>query len=750
LAKQMLRVISVKHHNSENCFTVFTGVLLRKKIRSDDYIETKERRTFTGYFISIVPGDYFLSEVETVESTRYGSQCRINAYERVMPATEAEIRKYLKASVKGLGPIKVDALLEVFGLDIFSILAKNPERIYEVKLPPKIAQALVDFVQQNQAYEKILAFLSLHQIDVRLALPIYQHYGINAIQKISTDPYALYLEKLIDFHSADKLYFNLSGGPFTPHRIKNLVLYCLREDSESNGDVYTESNHIPMLADRASAKIYKELGICDKFPDAIFSDALVALEAEQRVILVRNADQNNVYLSPNYHNENGIVRTLDSLASSPKRFSFSYPDISAKLAELEQATQLKCAPKQRDAVFTALTSPAMILTGGPGTGKTQTVDTLIKMIKLLAPKAKTVLCAPTGRAAIRISEITGKKAATIHRTLNLGVPNMELGDEGLECDFLIVDESSMIDISLFYKLLRTTASFSRLIIIGDHEQLPSIGPGLVLRDLIQSECLPIVVLDQVFRQAGESKIVANAHAIRKQTVNVKTPLLLSTEAGGDFYFIERQSPSAIRNTIQQSVAKLQKDCGFKLPQIQILSPVKNNDLGTGKLNEIIQSQYSNDSCSYESGDTIFHLNDKVIHTKNNYDLDVFNGEIGTIEKIGYTIEKALQVSFPNKENPIWYSESDVAELDLAYAITTHKSQGSEFPVVIIPIHDSLLHNLDKALLYTAITRAKQMVIIIGNKECFFKALQQERAIKRNSCLVKKLQAKLAQESSRAG
>ena len=449
----------------------------------------------------------------------------------------------------------------------------------------------------------------------------------------------------------------------------------------------------------------------------------------------------SIYLAFNYSNENRIAKELERLSNSAKATFFVPKVISDFLVDYEKSTGIALADEQRQGVISALTSPVSVITGGPGTGKTHTIRTIIACAKALEPGINIKVCAPTGKAAVRASDMSGLPATTIHRMLQLFNPSAHVGAEELNCDILIADEFSMVDAYLCSRLFIAAASHTRIIMVGDYNQLPSVGPGLVLRDFIRSGKIPTVKLTTVFRQAQASRIVRNSYAIINQQDGKPIILNFAKKPKDDFYFIEAESISEIRKTIQRSVHRLKNKYGYNLADIQILTPVRKTPLGADSLNLLFQEEFlpSSTTPSVEVLDREFRLGDKVIHTKNNSELDVYNGEVGFVERLNFLPENMLTVRF-STEKSVNYSLSDLEQLDLAYGLTVHKSQGSEFPVVIIPVHETILHGLNKNLLYTALTRAKKMVILIGSKQALSAGMRNEENIgERRSMLVQKIQ-----------
>lgn len=730
-----LRILSIKIHIPATSFTVFEAAVLAWKTRRKEWVDTRQRITCVGNFYSPVENDHLHVLAEEIEDPRYGLQYQIYQSERVEPGTEVELRKFL-TSIKGIGPKNADILIEHFGLDVFSQVLKDCSALNRITLSHTVKEALYSAIVENQVFEQLLVFLQLHKLSPCYATQIYEKYGANAIYKICDNPYSLYIDDVIDFEAADRLNSSL-GGCNRKFRVYSGVLACMRHDSESRGNLFIAKDQLPSLLFHYLQKSQPELMTEYELTEAEVFEAVNDLSADGYLWIDHSmGDDPAVYLKSNYFAEKQTATRLYDITTSIKRFHASPAMVDAALAKTQADTKFNLADEQKAAIKTALTSPISILTGGPGTGKTQTLTMLILTAKQINPKVDIRLCAPTGKAAVRMHELTNLPASTIHRMV--GYPHKIPEPDSLLCDLLIVDEFSMCDVQLCSLLFRCINSGARIVIVGDHEQLPSVGPGLVLRDLIDSEMVPVTKLTKVFRQAGKSRIVSNAHTIINTPPTKELALDYSAAKGEDFYFIEAKSQKKIQNKLLASVERLLNE-GYTLDQIEILSPIHGGLLGTDNINYQLQEMFKAGVSGYQTKKGIeLKVGDKVIQTKNNYDLMVFNGETGTVKTIAYAPSKAVEISYPDRD--VWYNSEEVDELDLAYAITTHRSQGSEFAVVIIPIHEALLFNSNRELLYTAITRAKKRVILIGDMDIFYQALKKTGTAERKSNLMLRLQA----------
>lgn len=730
-----LRIKQIKHHNEETSRTVFTAAVLEWRPKRKEWQETNQVITCIGNFYGIVENDHLHVKAEEFEDRIYGTEWQIYLSERVQPGTELEMKKFLM-SVQGVGARNAEKIVEEFGIDAISEILRDPSSLNRLGIPKPAKEGLYQAIVENQSFEQLLLFLQLHDVEPKYTTQIYKKYGSNAIEKIQDNPYSLYLDDVIKFQTADVVNQSLGGNTYRGYRTTAGILACLRDEAERNGNVFVARESMLTLLKQFLSRSTPLFSNEDITEDEV-EDGICSLVNTNRVIVDgRIADTQSIYLKHNYYAEQAVSNRLYELMTNIKRFYASKEDIQAALEEVQKETHFHLAPEQACAVGTGLSSPVSILTGGPGTGKTQTLTMLIKTAKKLNPAADIRICAPTGKAAVRAQELTNMPAATIHRTV--GFPHKMLEENELVCDILIADEFSMCDITLCSWLMKCLDTGARLVIVGDHEQLPSVGPGLVLRDLIDSGCVPVTKLETVFRQASHSRIISNAHAIIKSNRSQEIKLSYSMYPGSDFYFIESFAQSKILRTIQKSVKRLM-DEGFPINQIEVLSPIHGSLIGSDNLNIVLQDMLNPGSHGYHlSRNLDLREGDKVIQTKNDYDLSVFNGETGVVKSINYSPARALLVEYPNRE--VWYDSEQVENLDLAYAITTHRSQGSEFQAVIIPIHETILYNVNKNLLYTAITRAKKRVILVGSKSAFQMGLKKEGAMQRNSNLIVRLQS----------
>lgn len=746
-AKQFFEeVVRVKKliHEAKDGYTIFIGTRLRKKLRGTGLVETKETGNYTGYFTSIHPNDVFELTFEKAEDKFYGERRFIITHRRVYPGTLDEIRVFLMSKRKGIGPKRIDMLIERFGLSVLDEIENNPHAFDGLGVSRQTAQCLRDEIIADKAFEATLAFLQLRRLDYRYASPLFKKYRESTVDVLRNNPFAPYLEGIIDFQTADSLHSAL-GYPYNaPFRVAMVVYGCMKADAQYQGNLFVDAAKIGVLCGRFTFKSHELYPDTPGLSNQEYADAIRFL-AEKDLIIVDSEvlpGKSCLYLKGNYDSELRISQYLAQAVNGTKRFSYQSASIDSFLKGYQTTYGIQLAACQRKAVFMALLSPVSILTGGPGTGKTQTINTIIAAIQTISPKATIRLAAPTGKAAQRISELCGRKAYTIHRLLGMGYYNVQsVGAGELDCDFLIVDEFSMADAYLTYRLFYAAGAATRVILVGDYDQLPSVGPGLVLRDLVNSGCLPYVRLTQIFRQAKRSNIIRNAHAIITSTEHgPQMQMRVDNAPGGDFYFIPAEAPSAIRDIVIRSIERFETAYHYSADSIQVLSPLRKPDVGVESLNLFLQEAMNPTSAGYQYADMDFRIGDKVIHCVNNYDLGVFNGETGTIKAIGYSSDHTLEVAYPDKD--VWYGISDLDQLELAYAISVHKSQGSEFPVVILPVHETLVSGLNKNLIYTAITRAKKIVVIVGSPKALADGIKKNQTTERNSNLIGRLRKEL--------
>jgi exodeoxyribonuclease V alpha subunit len=685
----------ITFHNPDNGFCV-----LKLQIKGHH-----ELVTVVGTSLAINQGESVHAKGSWMYDRTHGKQFKASHIEMIAPTTLTGIEKYLGSGlIKGIGPHFAKKLVSAFGENTLNIIDTQPKQLLRLNgIGKKRYQQLLQGWQEQKAMREIIIFLQNYQISTAQAIRIYKKYGENAIQKIKDNPYCLAHDIYgIGFKTADLLAQNMG----IPHDSSLRAIAGLQHIMHA----FSLEGHCavptPVLEERAQ----KLLNI----PIDTIQTALESALEEGHLIRTQLNNQATVALASLYHTEKALAVELKRLLES-KTPPWGVLDTASTLRQLTRESSLSLSHSQHSALIEALKSKLFILTGGPGVGKTTIVKNILHFLRNIS-QLKIILCAPTGRAAQRLHETTGWPAKTIHRLL--GFDPKKFGfkhnkHQSLAVDLLIVDEASMIDVHLAYRLLSAIPTHAALFFIGDSDQLPSVGPGRVLADLIATERIPFVKLTEVFRQATTSQIITNAHRIN----NGYMPFMNKEKNEiSDFYFIEAPNPEAIQSKIIQLVAtRIPKRFHLDpIRDIQVLTPMNRGNLGTHSINHILQATLNKNTHSVlERFGTRFMVGDKVIQQTNNYDKEIFNGDIGYISAIDME-EASLHVQFEGKT--VYYPFSDLDELHLAYAMSIHKSQGSEYPAVIIPVTIQHYRMLARNLLYTGVTRGKKLVILIGQKK----------------------------------
>ena len=736
------RVKKITYQEKKDGYTIFIGQILMKQKRGRGYKATGDTKMFLGNFTSICINDIFELQAHKVENPYYGEQYQVITYHRVYPGTLDELRTFLLSRKMRIGPKRVDLLLDKYGLDTLLAIERDPHAFDTLPIPSSYATALRKEIVESRTFEETLVLLQACNLDHRYAMPLFSKYHEETLLHLQKNPYAPYLDGIIDFRTADRLN-QAMGYPYNSKmRVAMAVYAALRFNSERVGNLYLSRSCLRTKCEDFLERQRTWYENSQPFTTAEYEQALVYLTERELICVDTSIDAADppIYLFYNFTNETNIVKYLQGILAGKKQFAYAPSDVQDFLLSYEQKSNFSLAPGQRQAVIMALTNPVSILTGGPGTGKTQTINAIISAIETLTPSAKIKLAAPTGKAANRMAELSGKSAYTIHRLIGLGSFQTKSIQPGqLDCDFLVIDEFSMADAYLTYRLLLSASTKTRILFVGDYDQLPSVGPGLVLRDFINSGCLPFTRLSTIFRQAQKSRIVENAHRIIVSTSTCTCQSLkCAKHPNGDFYFIEAADPEIILKTILCSVKRLLRSGNFEIDDVQVLSPLRKPVLGVDALNTLLRERLNPHTQSLAFQGREFRLGDRVIHVINNYDLAVFNGETGIIKSFGYQAEKSVEVSFPHRD--IWYGIKDLEQLELAYATSVHRAQGSEFPVVIMPVHETLSAALNRNVLYTAITRARRMLVLVGSKTALAAGIHKDMTLERNSNLSLRLKA----------
>ena len=700
----------ITYQNQENGWSV-----MKVKVKGYDNLVT-----LTGSLLDVPVGSVLLVDGDWRVDPKYGQQFVAQSWTEVMPATLYGIEKYLGSGlVKGIGPAYAKAIVSRFGLETIDVIENDIERLLEVpRLGKKRMEKIRESWEKQKDIKEVMVFLQGHGVSTAFAAKIYRKYEKESIAKVKENPYQLADDIWgIGFKTADSIASKMGYVKNDPRRCRSGILYTLNELAE-DGHVYAEPEQLVEAA----------VKLLDAEENPVRQALSSMMEAKDVI-----ADNDVIYLPPFYYAENGSAKRLQTLLSDTSLFN-SYVAAEPEAEYGSKNGGIVYDEVQQEAIQKALDSKVMVLTGGPGTGKTTTTQGIIAAFK--ARHMNILLAAPTGRAAKRMTEATGMEAKTIHRLLEYNpMDGYKRNDENpLEGDALIVDECSMIDILLFYNLMKAIPSNMRLILVGDIDQLPSVGAGNVLRDIIDSRQIPVVRLTRIFRQAQSSRIVMNAHAINAgQFPNIRNGL------DTDFFFINQEDADEMVKLIIGLVRdRLPKKYGYPPKEVQVLTPMQRGTVGAGNLNIELQSALNPTGPSLARGGYTFRQGDKVMQIRNNYDKNVFNGDIGYITAVD-TNERTLTVTFDNR-----LVEYDITELDeivLAYAITIHKSQGSEFPVVVMPVTMKHFVMLQRNLIYTGITRAKKICVLVGTTKALAYAIHNQTVSKRNTKLKERLNEK---------
>jgi len=704
----------VTFHSEETGFCV-----LRVKVRG-----MKEPVTVIGNAASVGPGEFVECLGFWHNDRTHGLQFKARQLGTVLPGTREGIEKYLASGmVKGIGPHFAKVLVKAFGEEVFEVIEQHPLRLLGL---PGIGRKRMDLVTGAWAEQKvireIMVFLQSHGVGTARAVRIYKTYGDEAILKVTENPYRLALDiHGIGFKTADDIAERLGIARDSLIRARAGVRHTLQEISNDG--------HCAWPLDELAEQAAKLLDI----PVAIIEQAIREEIAEENLVRDEIDGRECLFLTPLHRAENGAAASIARLLRGAPPWGGI--ESAQAIPWVEQKTGLTLSPSQRSAVELALTSKVTVITGGPGVGKTTLVNSILKIIR--AKQVRVTLCAPTGRAAKRLSESTGLEAKTVHRLLEFDPQTFGFKrgrDNPLETDLVVVDESSMVDIVLANRLLAAVPDHAALIIVGDVDQLPSVGPGAVLADIIDCGAVPTVRLTEIFRQAEASRIIVNAHRINRGEL----PLKAEGAALSDFYVIPAETPEEIHDKLLQVVTeRIPNRFGFHpVRDIQVLTPMNRGGLGVRSLNVELQQRLNPGAePAVTRFGTRFAPADKVIQTVNNYTKEVFNGDIGRIASLD-TEEGLLRVDFDGRMVEYEYGELD--ELSLAYATSIHKSQGSEYPAVVIPLAMQHYMLLERNLLYTAVTRGKKLVIIIGQVKALAMAVKNRRSAKRVTKLAERI------------
>ena len=721
------------YRNADNGYTVL------------NLVSGEDEITCVGIFSAIAEGENIEAQGEYTEHPTYGQQFKVTSFEEKAPEDEEAIERYLgSGAIKGIGLAMAARIVRRFKEDTFRIIEEEPERLAEIKgISNRKAMEIASQVNEKRDLRQAMIFLQQYGITMNLAVKVYQAYGQDVYGIIRENPYRLADDiDGVGFRTADEIAARVGIRMDSDFRVRSGILYTLLQAS-GEGHTYLPETE---LTPRAS----KLLNVTAEQVEKQYMD----LAIERKIILKQMEDQTQIYAASFYYMEANTATMLKRLNVS---YDVSDAEIEQRIRGIEKKSGMTLDEHQVTAVKEAVRNGLLVITGGPGTGKTTTINTIIRYFELEG--LEIFLAAPTGRAAKRMSETTGFEARTVHRMLELnggaeGSGGFERDESNpLEADVIIVDEMSMVDISLMYSLLKAISVGTRLILVGDVNQLPSVGPGSVLRDIIQSHACNVVMLTKIFRQASTSDIIVNAHKI-----NHGEEVILDNKSM-DFFFLKRYDADVIINVVLQLIKqKLPKFVDATPYDIQVLTPMRKGLLGVERLNGILQRYMNppaNDKVEKEYGSTVFREGDKVMQTKNNYQLaweirtkfgltvdkglGIFNGDMGIIRQINDFAEQMI-IEF-DEGRMVEYPYKLLDELELAYAITIHKSQGSEYPAVVIPLLSGPMMLMNRNLLYTAVMRARKCVTLVGNEVTFQQMIQNTSQQKRYSGLCDRLKEK---------
>lgn len=710
----------VTFHNPDNGFVVL-------KVQTD---EQREPITVVGHVGTATAGEQITAVGEWTIDREHGRQFHADQISTSLPRSAADVVRYLGSGlIKGIGPTYARKIVDVFGERTLEIIDSSPNFLGEIKgIGPARLDRIRSSWQEQKAVRKILMFLHEHGIGTARAVRIHREYGDKAIELVQENPYRLATDIWgIGFKTADALAERLGIDRQSPFRARAALRYVLQELSSQGHVGFPEVEVVRQTVELTDIGESVVVGAVEAGcrEDELVREAIVDGDKSRR--LASSSAGPALYLKPLFLAEVGVARRLLQLCVGDHPLAGS--DVAAELRRVEEHMGLELAAAQRDAIQQAATQKVLVVTGGPGVGKTTIVRGILDLFA--AHGLRCQLCAPTGRAAKRLSESTGREAKTIHRLLEFEGRGFRRGRElPLETDLLVVDEASMVDVVLMNQLLRAVPDHACLVVVGDVDQLPSVGPGSVLADIISSGAVPVVRLTHIFRQAGASWIVRAAHQLNSGELPESAPA-----GGGDFYFVEADTPELILDRILTMIReRIPARFGLHpVNDVQLLTPMNRFELGAHLLNQRLQEALNPQKTQpqIERFGTTFRVGDKVLQVINNYDKEVFNGDIGRVVRIAPE-DRDLSVDYDGRT--VTYDFSELDELTLAYALSIHRSQGSEYPAVIVPLHTQHFALLQRNLLYTAITRGKKLVVLVGSRKALSLAVCRTQTQNRYSAL----------------
>ena len=717
LADLQGQIERITYTNEENGFTI-----ARVKVYGQ-----RDLVTVVGNLMAPNPGEILKMRGEWANHPKYGEQFKIVQYKTAVPASVYGIQKYLGSGlIKGIGPVMAKRIVAKFGKDTLDIIENEIEKLAEVDgIGKKRIEMIKKAWEDQKEIREVMIFLQTHGVSSGYATKIFKQYGNRSIEVVKENPYRLATDIFgIGFVTADSIAEKLGFAKDSELRAEAGILYVLHQLAD-DGNVYYP--YEPLIK-----KCEEILGVGREVIVSAFStiayDKRIVIEDLNEEIEEFRENNKAVYLAKFHVSETSIATRLKTLINAPK--SIRKIDSDKAIEWVQKQLAITLAKKQVEAIKCATENKVMVITGGPGTGKTTIINAILKIFSKL--KVRIMLAAPTGRAAKRMSETTGHEAKTIHRMLEYSIKKggFQKNDEyPLDCDLVIVDEASMIDTILMHHLLKAIPPKATFILVGDVNQLPSVGAGNVLRDIIASGAVPVVELNEIFRQAKESLIIVNAHKINKGIL----PSLKPSGPKDDFYFIEQEDPEEVLRIILELVKeRVPRRFGLDpVDDIQVLTPMHRGTVGAGNLNAELQKALNPGQDGVIRGNRNFRINDKVMQVKNNYDKEVFNGDIGRITRIDPENQE-VTISFDGRDVP--YDFTDLDEIILAYAVSVHKSQGSEYPAVIIPILTQHYVLLQRNLIYTGVTRGRKLVVIAGTRKALAIGVKNDKTEKRYTYL----------------
>lgn len=707
----------VTFHSQDSGFCV-----LRVKVKGH-----RDLVTVVGSLAEVRAGEWLEADGDWTIDPKHGQQFKAHSLRTAPPSTLDGMERYLASGmIKGIGPHFAKQLVAKFGLEVFEVIEQHPTRLREVEgIGDGRKEKIISAWHDQKVVREIMVFLQGHGVTTSRAFRIYKTYGEQAIQKVKENPYRLARDIWgIGFKTADSIAANMGVDKESPLRAQAGVEYILQE--------VTNDGHCAFQRDKLIEKTVAILEI----PAEIVEKAIETILAEGRLKEEANEGERLVYLSWMHEAERRLAMHLVEQCGG----AHPCPTVDGDKAIewVEQRIGLTLADGQRDAVKQALASKVLVITGGPGTGKTTLVNAILKIHQ--AKKLRVVLCAPTGRAAKRLTETSGCQAKTIHRLLEVDPASGQFKHDGrnpLEGDVFVIDETSMVDLMLAHHTIQAIPPKAALLIVGDVDQLPSVGPGSVLRDIIDSGAVPVCRLTEVFRQAARSAIVTNAHRVNQGEMPVFPQGRVQDPGSTDCYFVQAEEPQRAIDIILKMVREsIPQRFGLRgSGDIQVLTPMHRSELGARNLNLVLQAALNPSGPSVQRFGWTFRVGDKVMQMVNDYDKDVFNGDIGRILSIN---EPDQEVIIRFEEREVRYDLGELDELSLAYATTVHKSQGSEYPAVIVPVHTQHYMLLQRNLLYTAITRARKLLVVVGSPKALAIAIKRADSGKRITMLKERL------------